>query len=87
LPLGQLPHTCAGLRDSLRRSVEESATVVAMRSTARRALACEREAAELEVQLDRLVVLRARSKPKAGSSQTPLHATRVRYAPRSGCCS
>ena len=44
-----------GLRDSSRRSVEESATVLAMRSTARRALACQREAAELEVQLDRLV--------------------------------
>ena len=29
--------------------------MLAMRSTARRALACEREAAELEVQLDRLV--------------------------------
>jgi hypothetical protein len=55
LPLGQLLQTCAGLRDSSRRSVEESATAMAMRSTARRALACEREAAELEVQLDRLV--------------------------------
>jgi hypothetical protein len=55
LPLGQLLQTCAGLRDSARRSIEESATVLAMRSTARRALACEREAAELEVQLDRLV--------------------------------
>ena len=55
LPLGQLLQTCAGLRDSSRRSVEESATVLAMRTTARRALACEREAAELEVQLDRLV--------------------------------
>ena len=55
LPLGQLLQTCAGLRDSSRRSVEESATVLAMRSTARRALACEREAAGLEVQLDRLV--------------------------------
>jgi transposase len=54
LPLGQLL-TCAGLRDSSRRSVEESATVLAMRSTARRALACERVAAGLEVQLDRLV--------------------------------
>ena len=54
LPLGQLLQTCAGLRDSSRRSIEESATVLAMRSTARRALACEREAAELEVQLDRL---------------------------------
>jgi transposase len=55
LPLRQLLQTCAGLRDSARRSVKESATVLAMRSTARRALACEREAAELEVQLDRLV--------------------------------
>jgi len=55
LPLGQLLHTCAGLRDSSRRNIEESATVLAMRSTARRALACEQEAAELEVQLDRLV--------------------------------
>jgi transposase len=55
LQLGQLLQTCAGQRDSSRRSVEESATVLAMRSTARRALACEREAAGLEVQLDRLV--------------------------------
>ena len=55
LPLGQQLQTCPGLRDSSRRSVEESATVLAMRSTARWALACEREAAELEVQLDRLV--------------------------------
>jgi len=55
LPLGQLLQTCAGLRGSARHSAEESATVVAMRSTARRALACEREAAELEAQLDRLV--------------------------------
>jgi transposase len=55
LPLGQLLQTCAGLRDSARRGVEETATVLAMRSTARRALACEREAAELEVELDRLV--------------------------------
>jgi transposase len=55
LPLGQLLQVCAGLRDSSQRSVEESATVLAMRSTARRALACEREAAELEAQLDRLV--------------------------------
>ena len=55
LPLGQLLQTCTGLRGSARYSAEESATVVAMRSTARRALACEREAAELEAQLDRLV--------------------------------
>ena len=55
LLLGQLLQTCAGLRDSSRRSVEASATVLAMRSTARRALACEQEAAELEVQLERQV--------------------------------
>jgi SMODS-associating 4TM effector domain len=36
LPLARLLHTCAGLRDSSRRSVAESATVLAMRSTARR---------------------------------------------------
>ena len=54
-PLGQLLRICAGLRDSSRRSVEESATVLAMRSTARRALACQQEAAELEDRLDRLV--------------------------------
>src|SRR5215207_10079583 len=58
LPLGQLLQTCAGLRGSARHArhnAEESATVLAMRSTARRALACEQEAAELEAQLDRLV--------------------------------
>jgi transposase len=55
LPLGQLLQTCAGLRGSARHNEEESATVVVMRSTARRALACEQEAAELEAQLDRLV--------------------------------
>ena len=36
LPLGQLLQTCAGLRDSSRRSVEESATVLALHSTAPR---------------------------------------------------
>jgi transposase len=55
LPRGQLLQTCAGLRDSSRRSVEDSATVLAVRSTARRALASEQEAGELEAQLDRLV--------------------------------
>ena len=30
LPLGQLLHTCAGLRDSSQRTVEESATVLAL---------------------------------------------------------
>jgi transposase len=55
LPLGQLLQTCAALRDSSRRTVEEAATVLAMRSTARRALSCEQEATGLEAQLDRLV--------------------------------
>lgn len=55
LPLGQLLHTCAALRGSTRQSAEEFATVMAMRATARRALACEREAAELEGQVEQLV--------------------------------
>jgi transposase len=55
LPPGQLLRTCAGLRGSVRHSVEESATVLAIRSTARRAIACEEEAAELEAQLATLV--------------------------------
>lgn len=55
LPLGQLLHTCAGLRGSSRQSAEEFATVMALRATARRALACEHEAAELETQIDALV--------------------------------
>lgn len=55
LPLGELLRTCAALRGSARQSAEEFATVTALRSTARRALACEAEAAELEAQLDTLV--------------------------------
>jgi len=55
LPLGELLRTCAALRGSSRQTAEEFATVTAMRSTARRALACEQEAAELEAQLDTLV--------------------------------
>lgn len=55
LPLGQLLRSCAALRGSARQSAEEFATVMAMRATARRALACEQEAAELEVQLEALV--------------------------------
>src|SRR4029453_13735418 len=55
LPLGQLLHTCAGLRDSSGRSIEDSPPVVTLPTPARRALAWDREAAELEVQLDRLV--------------------------------
>ena len=55
LPLGQLLNTCAALRGSSRQDAEEYATVMALRSTARRALACEHEAAELETQLAALV--------------------------------
>lgn len=55
LPLGELLRTCAALRGSARQSPEEFATVTALRSTARRALACEAEAGELEAQLDALV--------------------------------
>jgi transposase len=55
LPLGQLLRTSAALRASSRQSTEEFATVVAMRATAKRALACEREAAQLEAQLEQLV--------------------------------
>jgi transposase len=48
LPFGELLRTCSALGGSPRQSAEEFATVTAMRATARRALACEREAAELE---------------------------------------
>ncbi len=55
LPLGRLLRTCAGLRGSARQSAEEFATVMALRATARRCLACEQEADELESQIDALV--------------------------------
>jgi transposase len=55
LPLGQLLHTCAVLRGSSRLGAEAFATVMALRATARRALVCEHEAAELETQIDALV--------------------------------
>lgn len=55
LTVAQLLHTCAGMRGSSRQSSEEFATVMALRATARRALACQREAAELQTQIDLLV--------------------------------
>jgi transposase len=55
LPLGRLMRTCGALRGSSRQSTEEFATVTAMRATARRALACQQEAADLETQIDILV--------------------------------
>jgi transposase len=50
-----LLRTCAALRGSARQGAEEFAAVTAMRATARRALACEREAAEFEDQIEALV--------------------------------
>ena len=55
LTLGQLLDTCAAMRGSARQDAEEFATSMALRATARRALACQDEAAELEVQLAALV--------------------------------
>ena len=55
LTLGQLLDTCAALRGSARQDAEEFATSMALRATARRALACQHEAAELEAQLAPLV--------------------------------
>jgi hypothetical protein len=56
LLLGLMMRTCGALRGSSRQDAEEFATVMALRETARRALACEKEAAELEAQL--LVLVR-----------------------------
>ena len=55
LTLGHLLDTCAALRGSARQDAEEFATTMALRATARRALACQNEAAELEDQLAALV--------------------------------
>jgi transposase len=55
LTLGRLLQTCSALRGSTRQNAEEFATAMAMRATARRALVCEREASELEAQLEALV--------------------------------
>ena len=51
LPLASLLAACARLRGSARHSSEELATVMALRATARRALACQAEALELEKEL------------------------------------
>lgn len=55
LTLGELLHACAAMRGSARQSSEAFATTMALRATARRALACEQEAAELTEQIDVLV--------------------------------
>ena len=51
----ELTARCARLRGGTTRSSEQRATIMALRSTARRALACEAEAAELESALQVLV--------------------------------
>jgi len=51
----QLARRAARLRISPDRPVEDQATVRAMRACARRALACEHEAAELETELQRIL--------------------------------
>ena len=51
----ELTARCARLRADTTRSSEQRATIMALRSTARRALACEAEAAELESALQVLV--------------------------------
>jgi transposase len=55
MTFGELLRTCAALRGSARQSSEEFATTIALRATARRATACETEAAELTDQIDLLV--------------------------------
>jgi len=55
LPTRALLQHCARLRPGASRSSEQRATLTALRSTARRALACEAEAAELESALQALV--------------------------------
>jgi transposase len=55
LSLGELLATCAAMRGSPSQSTEEFATTMALRATARRALACQTEAVELETQLAALV--------------------------------
>lgn len=55
LTLGQLLNTCVAMRGSARQNSEEFATTMALRATARRALACDAEATELSGQIDLLV--------------------------------
>jgi transposase len=54
-PTAELLERCARLRTSPAHSVEHRFTIIALRTTARRALALEAEAAELESQLELLV--------------------------------
>lgn len=55
LDTDDLLNRCARLRTGPGQSVEHRSTVIALRSTARRALACEAEAADLESALEAIV--------------------------------
>jgi transposase len=55
LPTTALVDRCAHLRSNAAHSLEQRYTILALQSTARRAMALEREAAELEAQLEPLV--------------------------------
>ena len=55
LTTGELARRAARLRIAADRPIEDQATVQAMRACARRALACEREADELEAELERIL--------------------------------
>jgi transposase len=52
----ELARQAARLRLGTDQSIEDQATVLAMRACARRALACEQEAAELQGELERILV-------------------------------
>jgi transposase len=55
LPTASLVERCTRLRTNAAHSVEQRYTVLALRTTARRALALQAEAAELEAQLEPLI--------------------------------
>jgi transposase len=55
LPTAALADRCAHMRSNAAHSVEQRYTILALHTTARRALALEAEAAELEAQLELLV--------------------------------
>ena len=55
LTAGALVNRCAGMRDSSRHNIERAATIVALRSTARRIRALAIEADQLEQQIETIV--------------------------------
>lgn len=67
LTTDELPERCARLRTGPSQSVEHRSTITALRSTARRALACEAEAADLESSSSSSGSPRARSTSRASA--------------------